>query len=284
MGSRRNRNRKSAPDHATTAVRTGVVYARVSSREQAEGYSIDAQLKLLKDYARQKGIRVLQTFVEVESAGKVGRPQFSEMINTLRSNLCRIVIVEKTDRLVRNFRDSVDLSDSDAEVHLVKEGEVISNESSSHELLIYGLKVLLAKNYLDNLSEEVRKGQQQAISQGAWPHALPMGYRRVNRRIEPDGVLGSQIAEMFRRVANGDSLDRVKEWAREQGVSASKRGLAPIGKSQIERIIKNPFYKGFCRWKNQVTPGNHPPLVSPSLWNSANDSLQSPAQRIRQKP
>ena len=35
-------------------VRQAVVYARVSSKEQEkEGYSIPAQLKLLKDYAAQ---------------------------------------------------------------------------------------------------------------------------------------------------------------------------------------------------------------------------------------
>lgn len=61
--------------------RTAVLYARVSSREQQqEGYSIEAQVKLLRAAASREGIEIVREFIEVESAKAAGRKQFSEMV------------------------------------------------------------------------------------------------------------------------------------------------------------------------------------------------------------
>jgi site-specific DNA recombinase len=58
-----------------------VLYARVSSKDQEqEGFSIPAQLKLLRDYAQKNGFQIVHEFVDVETAKKTGRKQFSEMV------------------------------------------------------------------------------------------------------------------------------------------------------------------------------------------------------------
>lgn len=86
------------------------------------------------------------------------------MINFLKKNrTVNAILVEKTDRLYRNFKDYVLLDEfKNLEIHLVKEGGIISENSRSHEKLVHGFKVLMAKNYIDNLSEEIIKGQKQA--------------------------------------------------------------------------------------------------------------------------
>ena len=57
-----------------------MIYARVSSREQErEGFSIPAQLKLNKDCALKRGIKIIREFVDVETAKCTGRKQFDEM-------------------------------------------------------------------------------------------------------------------------------------------------------------------------------------------------------------
>ena len=55
------------------------------------------------------------------------------------------------------------------EVHLPKEGVVLTRDSRSSEKFMHGIKVLMAKNYIDNLSEEARKGQLEKAAQGHWP-------------------------------------------------------------------------------------------------------------------
>ena len=118
-----------------------VLYARVSSKEQEEGFSIPAQLKLLLGYAQEKGFEIVQQFIDVESAKSSGRMHFGEMISFLKKNSSvKTILVEKTDRLYRNFKDYVLLEELDLEIHLVKENEVISKNSRSHQKLVHGLK------------------------------------------------------------------------------------------------------------------------------------------------
>ena len=51
-------------------------------------------------------------------------------------------------------------------VHFVKEGVVLSDESRSGEKFVHGIKLLMAKNFIDNLSEETRKGMAEKAEQG----------------------------------------------------------------------------------------------------------------------
>ena len=137
-----------------------VIYARVSSKEQEqEGYSIPAQLKLLKEYAAKNNYQIVKEFVDIETAKKAGRENFNTMIQFVKADVnIKAVLCEKTDRLYRNFKDYVTVDELDLEIHLVKESEVLSKNSKSHQKFIHGIKVLMAKNYIDNLVEETRKG------------------------------------------------------------------------------------------------------------------------------
>src|SRR5258707_2609023 len=93
-----------------------VIYARVSSKEQEkEGFSIPAQLKLLKEYASSNGFAVVQEYVDVETAKQTGRAAFGEMIAYLKAHpsVC-VMLVEKTDRLYRNLKDWVTVDELDA--------------------------------------------------------------------------------------------------------------------------------------------------------------------------
>jgi site-specific DNA recombinase len=108
-----------------------IIYARVSSKEQEkEGFSIPAQLKLLKDYAVKNEFKVVEEFIDVETAKKSGRMNFEKMVAFLKSNSdVKAILVEKTDRLYRNFKDYTYLEDLDLSIHLVKENEIISKNS-----------------------------------------------------------------------------------------------------------------------------------------------------------
>lgn len=126
-----------------------LLYARVSSKEQQEeGFSIPAQLKLLREYAVENDIQVAQEYTDVETAKATGRTAFGEMTEYL-SDLPpeeRVILVEKTDRLYRNLRDYVTIDELDVTVHFVREGTVMSPESHSSERFMHGIKVLMALN------------------------------------------------------------------------------------------------------------------------------------------
>lgn len=65
----------------------------------------------------------------------------------------------------------------------VKEGSILSNDSRSSEKFMHGIKVLMAKNYIDNLSEETRKGMLEKSSSRAFGRPTHLiGYTRKCRR------------------------------------------------------------------------------------------------------
>ena len=140
-------------------MKKAVVYVRVSSKEQKrEGYSIPAQKKLLWEYAKANSFSVVKKFEDDETAKSAGRTGFNKMIEYLKSNKdVGTILVEKTDRLYRNFKDYVTIDDLKVTIFLVKESEEIGKNANSHQKFMHGIKLLMAKNYIDNLSEEVKK-------------------------------------------------------------------------------------------------------------------------------
>ena len=97
-----------------TNMEIAILWARVSTREQSEeGYSLDAQVKLLRDYALSNNLKVVKEFVTPESASSSQeRKQFQKMIEYLKDhNNIKHLLCEKTDRLTRNFQDASTLDD-----------------------------------------------------------------------------------------------------------------------------------------------------------------------------
>jgi len=161
-----------------------VLYARVSSREQEEGFSIAAQLKLIKEYAVKNKLKTMNEFIDIETAKQTGRSNFNSMIDFLRDNPeVKNILCEKTDRLYRNFKDYLTIENLGLRIHLVKENEVLSKESKSHQKFIHGIKILMAKNYVDNLSEEAKKGMLQKAHEGYYPSFAPLGYLNIENEL-----------------------------------------------------------------------------------------------------
>ena len=102
-------------------VKPCVVYVRVSTDDQKDGFSIPAQVELLMKYAQHNNFRVVRVFEESQSAKESGRKQFGAMLKYLNSHpeVYRI-LVEKTDRLYRNFQDYVLVDTNKYELYLVK--------------------------------------------------------------------------------------------------------------------------------------------------------------------
>ena len=255
-----------------------VIYTRVSSKEQEkEGFSIPAQKKLLREYAQQQSFTITQEFTDIETAKASGRTQFQKLLNFLRENKdIKIILVEKTDRLYRNFKDYVLLEELDIELHLVKENEIISKESKSHAKFIHGIKVLLAKNYIDNLSEEVKKGMKEKAEQGQWPHLAPLGYlnNKETRKIIIDPERGSIIVELFKLYATGSySITTLRDKAKELGLKY-RHSNTYSSRSAIEKILKNPIYTGKFIWKGKLFQGTHKPLISEELFQEVQTQLK----------
>ena len=252
---------------------TAVIYARVSSREQErEGYSIPAQLKLLHEYARQRGLKVVREFVDVESAKNPGRREFGNMLRFLEiDEQCRMVLVEKTDRLYRNRTDALRVEqleqERDIEVHLVKESTVIGKDSRSQVRFTHDVHVAVAKFYSENLREEVKKGMREKAEQGIYPGHAPFGYcnDRLTRTIDVDPKKAPAVKRIFELYASGaHSLTSLRKAVR------SETGFL-VNRSYLETILKNRFYLGFFCWQGVEYKGVHQPIINAAMFQRVQD-------------
>ena len=261
-----------------------VLMARVSSRDQeVEGYSLPAQVRLLKDYCLRKDLTVLRIFQISESAsGKKQRELFNEVVNYIAENKINVLVCEKVDRLTRNFKDAVMIddwleADERHEVHLVKDSLVMHKYSRSQEKLNWGLRVLFAKNTIDNLREEVEKGVREKLEQGWLPGKPLIGYKTVGdsgHKIHvPDPQMGSLMREAFELYDSGGySLSLLVSTLREKGLRTHFG--RPLVKSQLHRLLSDPFYIGKMTWKGRIYDGKHEPLISAELFERVQQRMK----------
>ena len=269
--------RKSSSEVRAVSQHQAVLYARVSSKDQErEGFSIPAQQRLLRQYAREHGLMIVQEFIDVETAKRTGRTGFGNMLAFLKADpSCRTILVEKTDRLYRNIRDWVTVDELDLEVHFVKENAVVSKASRSSEKFIHGIKVLMAKQYSDNLSEEVKKGLSEKAAQGHYPGVAHVGYlnNRTTHRIDVDPVRGPLVTQVFALYATGEySLKALTRKANDIGLW-HWRGDRPLSKSGIHRMLGTCIYTGDFRWLGKRHKGSHAPLVTHEMFNRVQAEL-----------
>ena len=257
-----------------------VAYIRVSSREQEKGYSLSAQEKLLRKYAEDEGYEIVEFFREAMSAKTSGRKQFNLMLKYLKSHPdVNKLLVEKTDRITRNFKDVVVLDSIEGlELHFVKEGSVISERSKSQDKMIYGLRVVLSKQYIDNLKEEAEKGILAKIEDGVYPSVAPVGYyntmdKRGRHIIAVDEDKRKVVQKAFSLYASGNySAKTINDMLYPEGLT--NRNGNKLAKSTVERMFKNIFYIGQFEYKGLIcTNAQHEGIIDLNVFNTIQERL-----------
>ncbi len=191
--------------------------------------------------ATEEGIKLVREFIDVETAKQPGRPDFMAMVEFFAKEAkkdplrrVRTLLVEKTDRLYRNLKDYVTIDDLKIDIHFVKENVILSPDSHSSEKFMHGIKVLMAKNYVDNLGEEVRKGMREKAEQRIPPNRAPLGYLNVegsdgHRTIGIDEAVAAVVRRMFEQYATGQfSIAAIADLAKAEGPTAKPRGRKAV--------------------------------------------------------
>lgn len=267
----------------------GFIYQRVSSdRQEDEGYSLPEQDFNGRACLESLGADCLGVYVDVESGRSTEREHFNRMCRDLRRlRATRVLVaVESRSRLYRNLEDHLKLEKLlplGVEFHLWRERETIKHDQSAMGRFTGGLKALVTRLYSDDLSENARKGMTGKARQGHWPTVAPLGYlnraepdgRRV---VVPDPDRKAAVRELFARCAAGSSLADLRAWAREIGLRKPK-AVRPMSRSQIEAVIRQPFYMGEIAWAGEVFQSLDEPLVSAAEWQAANDAMTARTHR-----
>jgi len=264
-----------------------VVWARVSSREQKEGYSIDAQLRVTRERAQANGWNVVREFVVAESAKRgAERLVFNEMFAWVRANARRekikAILSHKLDRVCRNMRDAVRLQELEdaCGVQLA----FVDNQfgPGAAGALSFNVMAAVAQYYSDNLRSEVLKGMDEKVRQG-WPTGLaPYGYINVDDKeepIRPHPEKSQTLIRMFDLYSTGGHTFKSLADILEREGHVFRTSQPRFHRTALSYILGNRFYIGELHRNGQVFEGRYRRLIDRSIFDACQDVLHGRNRR-----
>lgn len=265
-----------------------VIWARVSSREQREGYSIDAQLRACRDTARKNGWKILREFSIAESARRgADRTAFNEMYQWLRKNARRqkinAVLSHKLDRICRNMRDAVRMQELEDE-RGVKLSFVENHFGpGAAGALSFNVMAAVAQYYSDNLRSEVIKGLDERSRQGWHTGLAPFGYQNQNSNreepVQPHPERSKTVIRIFELFSSGQYTFKSLASVLASEGHEFRPSQPRFGRTALSYILGNRFYIGEVKRRDQYFPGRHRPLVDRVTFEQCQDILHGRNRR-----
>ncbi len=183
-----------------------------------------------------------------------------------------------SDRLARNSIDGGKI------IYLLDTGKLLDLkfpsfwfENTPQGKFMLSIAFGQSKYYVDNLSENVRRGNRQKLRRGEWPSKAPYGYlnNRQTRAIDIDSDVSKIVKKVFILFGEGDRS--FTEIAKVMGKYGIKRGNGKlIHVNQVRNMLTNKFYVGFLKYTGEYYEASHKCFISKQLF----DQVQRQVERI----
>lgn len=243
-----------------------VIYARFSSHSQTE-QSIEGQLKVCYEYARNNNYTIVGEYIDRAQSGKFdNRLQFQKMIADSDRHNFEGVLVYQLDRFARNRCDSAiykaRLKKNGVRVLSAKEN--ITDDASG--ILVEGVLESMAEYYSAELSQKILRGMQinadKCLSNGS---NVGLGYKvGADRKFYVDEEEAAIVREIFERYASGEPKTSIIEDLKRREIKT------PIGKyfnfNSLTRLLTNRRYLGIYLYCGKETPNGMPRIVDDDLF------------------
>lgn len=255
------------------------IYARKSSEsEDRQVASIASQLDELKAISTREGLNIVEMLTEEKSAKAPGRPIFTRMIERIHAGEAQGIICWKLDRLARNPVDGGTVS------WMLQQGAIqhIQTYQRSYlptdNVLMMSVEFGSANQFILDLSLNTKRGIRRKVHEGWIPHKPPIGYLN-NTYNDPSKLPIYKDPERFDLLKKlwgillekGYSMRRMKEVADDLGLRTSRGKKLHI--SKIHSVFTNPFYYGVIRWKDELHPAKHEPMITKAEFERAQKTI-----------
>ena len=179
------------------------IYTRVSTMAQTEGYSLEAQVERLREYAEYRNLQIVGEYCDAGKSGKSikGRPAFQEMMDEIVNGKDDVsyVLVFKLSRFGRNAADvlkSMQLL-NDYDVDLVCVDDAIDSSTQGGRLTLAILSAV-AEIERENITIQFNAGRMQKVLEGGWPGGpVPYGYRNIKKQMQIEPAEAELVRKMF---------------------------------------------------------------------------------------
>ena len=246
------------------------LYARKSTdTEERQVRSIDDQLAELRELALRENIEIVKVYTEKQTAKAPGRPVFNEMLADIERGVADGILAWHPDRLARNSVDGgkiIWLLDI-GKLHELKFSTFWFENTPQGKFMLQ-IAFGQSKYYVDNLSENIRRGIRQKLKNGLWPQMAPLGYLNDKEKkiVIIDQSKALLIKKSFELYASGRySLALLRKTINELGLLGRRGSLMSV--SNFQHLLKNPFYCGLIRYNGEIYEGRHEPIITKKLFD-----------------
>jgi len=252
------------------------VYTRVSTEDQAkEGFSLDAQRERLEAYCKARGWSMARGYVDDGHSGRdTRRPAYQQMM--AERDTWDTLLVIKMDRIHRNSRNFMEMMENLQEwgKNFVSATESFDT-STAMGRFVMDIIQRIAQLESEQIGERVYMGMSQKArtGPGILGFNIPFGYAVREGTLVPEPTEASVVREVFDRCLAGETTERIAEVLNTRAVPAKRGGRWTH--ARILYILHNPLYAGHLRWDGITRPADHPAIVTRTVFNRAQRSLQS---------
>ncbi len=255
-----------------------IIYARKSTEsEERQVLSIESQISELREFAAKEKLEIVASLCEAQTAKEPGRMKFAEMLSFLEENRADGILSWHPDRLARNSIDGGQI------VYLLDTGKIKDLkfptfwfENTPQGKFMLNIAFGQSKYYVDNLSENIRRGHRAKLRKGIWPSFAPLGYvnNHKTRDIDVDTEKAPLVRKGFELYSTGKyTLKQIAKISKDLGLRSYKGNVLSV--SCVQRILRNIFYYGIFEFKGETYQGSHEPLISKKLFDTCQEVMKS---------
>ncbi len=224
-------------------MKKAVIMCRVSSDEQAKGYSLDIQFEQLTKYCDRNNISVVKHYREDHSAKNFNRPQFQNFLQFVKKNKgeVNLLLITSWDRFSRNLTDSLvmlrALDKIGIQVQAIEQPIDMSIPENKAMLAIF-----LAIPEIDNdrRSIKIKGGIRGSLKAGRWCRQAPIGYRNSRDQQNKPVIIPSDKAEDIKYAFEQIAIGKLQSELRTE---LNKKGIK-ISRSNFSKLLRNTIYTG----------------------------------------
>jgi len=260
-------------------MKKAVFYGRYSSANQTE-QSIEGQLHVCEKYAAENGITIVRHYIDrAMSATTDRRPQFQQMIADSRHGSFDTVLVYKLDRFARNRYDSAIHKKKlrDNGVHVVSATEPLSDTPEG--IILEGMLESIDEYFSQELSRKCKRGLKESCDKGYFIcNTVPLGYKKIDRRLEIDPETAPLIRRIFDEYVGGKSAATIARELNEQGLTVN--GRAFLSETVRHWLCNEVFIGRYHTGENIV---NVPAVVDEDVFAKALERKAAARKKYRER-
>ena len=254
-----------------------IAYCRKSTDEpDRQILSIEAQVAELKEFAARENLEIVDFILESKTAKGPGRLKFQKTLKLIEDGTAQGIVSWHPDRLARNSVDGGKI------IYLLDTGKLLDLkfpsfwfENTPQGKFMLNIAFGQSKYYVDNLSENVKRGNRQKLRRGEWPNQAPFGYLndKGTKSIQVDKKRAKYVRQAFEMYSTGKytHVDIINFFSKNNITNLSGHILH---KDKIKRILTNPFYFGVMQFNNELYEGSHTPIITKKLFDKVQEIIK----------